>query len=166
MSDHVLTNLNQLSRRVANLEALETPLTNISTRAFDSSNTSIAHNTTTILTFNSEKWDTAGMHSTAANTSRLTAIYAGLYDIKANVRWAANGTGTRRTSIIRNGTGAIARQENGAKTGAGMRQIASTQWQMSTGDYVEVEVYQDSGGALNILATSHFSPHFMMTRIP
>ena len=67
----------------------------IGARVYNNANISIPDSTVTALTFNSERWDTDSIHSTVSNTSRLTAQTASKYDIKGNIKWASNSTGTR-----------------------------------------------------------------------
>jgi hypothetical protein len=48
--------------------------------------------------------------------------------------------------------------------------IATEYW-MRAGDYAELMVYQDTGGALNLISTvgaqtGNFSPEFTITRVP
>src|SRR6266705_1623220 len=54
----------------------------------------------TALAFNSELWDQAGgasaaQHDTVTNNSRLTCLYAGIYQVVANCEFVANATGKR-----------------------------------------------------------------------
>lgn len=58
----------------------------------------IANNSTTQLTFDSERWDTDGMHSTSTNTGRLTCVTSGLYLVFANVQWVASAPPATRAT--------------------------------------------------------------------
>lgn len=137
----------------------------IAARVYNSGNLSIAHNTVTALTFDSERFDTDGLHSTASNTSRLTAPVAGIYFVSGNIRWAANGTGRRDLYIVVNGTTTVAADSRPPVSGADpIDQSISTLVNLAAGDYVELQVYQSSGGALNVEVAGAFSPDFMMSR--
>jgi hypothetical protein len=41
----------------------------------------------------------------------------------------------------------------------------STLYQLAIGDYVEVFVYQNSGGALSVNSLANYSPEFMLARL-
>lgn len=52
----------------------------------------ITNNTLTVLTANTEFYDTDAMHSTVSNTSRITVQTAGRYSVEACVNWATGTT--------------------------------------------------------------------------
>lgn len=124
-----------------------------SCKVYNSAAQSIANNTNTALTFNSEYWDNGGMHSTAVNTSRITipASSGGKYWIGGNAEFVANATGTRWIGLQLNGSSFIARKQIPSNSGSydtGL--FVATMQSLSAGDYVELIVYQNSGGALNV----------------
>ncbi len=131
-------------------------------RVYNSTNIAIPHNTDTVLTFNSERYDTDSIHSTTSNTSRLVCKTPGVYSITGHVRWLANATGDRVLDIIYNGVKVIARIRRDAMSASFSISIA-TQMALSVNDYVELRVNQRSGGDLNVLASAMFSPEFTMT---
>lgn len=133
-------------------------------RIYNSGNLSINNATATALTFDSERWDTAALHSTAVNTSRLTAPVAGRYQVSATVRFDANATGVRWVFFRLNGaTDYASHLIQAVTTGGNPTDIAvSTLVNLAVNDYMECFVYQDSGGALNVAAAGNFSPEFMM----
>lgn len=135
-----------------------------SARAYNSANISIADNTTTALTFNSERWDNGTIHSTSVNTGRMTIATAGLYLITGHVRWAAGTGGNHGVSIRLNGTTVIAAQQFLLGTADSDLSIA-TVYSLAAADYVELLVYQNSGGAKNVLAAGNLSPEFAVQRI-
>lgn len=61
------------------------------------------------------------------------------------------------TTIIANQTAEAAAQEHSLSL--------ATLWQLSATEYVTVEVFQNSGGALNVLASSAYSPEFWAVRV-
>ncbi|MGE5592880.1 MAG: hypothetical protein ACM3X3_04240 [Betaproteobacteria bacterium] len=126
---------------------------------------SIANVTNTVLAFNSERFDTDGIHDTAINNSRLTCKTAGKYYIAGNVRFASNSTGFRELNIILNGSTIIARVALPAASASPTVLQIATVYDLAVGNYVELIVYQNSGGALNVEYASAFSPEFMMVRI-
>ena len=113
------------------------------------------------LPFETEAFDTAGMHVAGSNCqdpnrSRLTAPRSGIYLISAGVLWDQNGTGTRYLGINRFGSGGngpfpLAADERAANDAAGAGstlQSVSTVAVLQQGDYVTAEVNQTSGGNL------------------
>ena len=120
-----------------------------------SANLSVANATTTAVPFTVEAWDTDTMHSTSVNTSRLTVVTAGRYEMHASVLWAVSAAGVRLLTIRKNGTTNYAYIGEDAGTAAlggfnvGMQaHLTDT---AIVGDYYEITVYQSSGGALNLL---------------
>ena len=111
----------------------------IAARVHNSAAITISNNTLTVLTFDSERYDTDTIHSTSSNTSRLTAKTAGKYIITGNVRWDDNGTGRRLLSILVNGSTTIARGET-AILSAETSQNISTHYDLAVDDFVELEV--------------------------
>jgi hypothetical protein len=134
-------------------------------RVYNNANISIADATTTALTFNTERYDTgvpSEQHSTSTNTGRLTCVRPGLYQIGCAVAFDANATGHRFVSIRLNGSTIIAQDGRMAVTTAsiGTSFAPSTEYRLASGDYAEVTVLQNSGGALNVLALGNYSPEF------
>jgi hypothetical protein len=135
-------------------------------RVYNSGPPTISHNTTTALTFNSERFDHGDLHSTSSNTSRLTAPVAGLYSVGANFRFAANATGQRYGALRVNGSTVIAEDMVLPGSAAVLpRLVLSTIWRLAAGDYVEVLAFQTSGGALDVETSSATSPEFWMVRL-
>lgn len=134
-------------------------------RVFNSGALSINNATPTVTTFDSERWDNGDLHSTSANTGRLTAPVTGLYVVGASVSFASNGTGYREVRLRLNGTTSIAIDTRAAITGQPTRVVISTEYRLAAGDYVEVVVEQTSGGALNVEASGNWSPEAWAHRI-
>ena len=140
-------------------------------RVFHNTTQSVTTRTPLVLAFNSERFDQAGgasstMHDTVTNNSRLTAIYAGIYQISATAQFTSSAGGSFRYLELRiNGTTSIARQAAPPMNTGGNGIVVSSLYSFAVNDYVEVLANQDSGGALNILSTANFSPEFMMVRV-
>ena len=137
----------------------------IGARVYNSANISIPHNTNTILTFDSERWDTDTIHDTTTNTSRLTCKTAGKYIISAGVEFSADTAQQRQVKILLNGTTVIAYHSNDTSNVPTPRFAISTPYNLAVNDYVEVQVYQNSGSALNVVAASAYSPEFSIQMI-
>jgi len=142
-----------------------------SVRVTHSANQSIANSTNTALAFNTESFDQASntpdtQHDTVTNNSRLTARYAGVYDIRAQIEWAASATAQRSLAIRINGATQIALVSQDASAGGTTSQICAVHYALAVNDYVEVIVFQNSGGALNVLTTTNvIGPAFSMVRV-
>lgn len=136
-------------------------------RVYRTTDQSVSAVTESNITFDAERYDTNGLHSTSTNTGRLTAQQGGIYLIAATVSFAANATGFRALRLLLNGGTRIAEQRTAAVTDSGFPTVltVSTVWQLSAGDYVTAAVYQNSGGSLAVQATGSYSPEFMMQRL-
>ena len=127
--------------------------------------------TDTQLTFDSERYDNAGLHSIAALTSRITvpAGAAGLYGIGASIGWGASPTaGTvRRLALKLNGVTYLDIEEVPGIDSASKsnRQSIYIEHRLAVADYVEAEVYQNRGGTLSVVATGNFSPEFYVRHL-
>jgi hypothetical protein len=115
---------------------------------------SIANNTATAATFDTEATDSDNMHSTVTNTSRLPAVTPGWYMVSGNVPFASNATGSRWIAFQVNGLPAsrIGFTQTGSAGGSGPETALSSAAPvfLNVNDYVEMIVLQTSGGALNI----------------
>ena len=136
-------------------------------RVYNSANILISNDTSTNLTFNSELFDTDGMHSATVNTGRLTCKTAGKYLLIAQVRWQEWSTGKRWTGFQLNGSTDICVHASTGDSGntESRWQNPTTVYDLVVGDYVEVRVYQNRGGNLNVEAQSRHSPDFMAVRL-
>jgi hypothetical protein len=104
------------------------------------------------------------MHSTASNTSRLIAPQTGVYLCIGIVRWANNATGARYLALQINGAGNPLNSDRLVVLDANETpyHITAGLFKLSQGDYVEVFVFQNSGGNLNSLTNADVVPRFMM----
>jgi hypothetical protein len=145
----------------------------VGARVYNSGAITLTTATTTLLTFDTERFDTSSIHSTSSNTGRLTAPRAGKYIIVANVRFAPNATGARRVEFRLNAAGSGA---GGTRIGMVIQQAVTVAslvtivnltsvYQFASGDYVEVFAHQDSGGNLDVAVLNNESPEFMMMRL-
>ena len=138
----------------------------VGAKVFNSANISIADDTAVALTYDSEEYDTDGIHSTGTNTGRLTCVTAGYYIVIAIVRFETNTTGYRRLYIVNSATGAISTTTQG-ETSADIQCdlfCAATVY-LNVGDYLTASVKHKATVALNVLNYSNASPYFMMHRI-
>lgn len=135
-------------------------------RVFHNTTQSATSGVALALAFNSERFDQAGgvastQHDTVTNNSRLTALYAGVYQITGVVQWAASPV-SASIAVRINGATTIAQSQVAADY---RYMTVSTLYAMAINDYAELVVVQASGGALNVLSTANLSPEFMMCRV-
>lgn len=124
---------------------------------YNSAGVNAATATSTVVTFDTETFDNGGLHSTASNTSRLTASVAGYYYIHGSVAWFPNASGIRQVELRKNAAGSgsggtqlgIVTHEP-ASGGAYAIQEVSTVAYLTAGDYVELFGYQTSGSTLSM----------------
>ncbi|MFE9127107.1 hypothetical protein ACFYOF_17080 [Streptomyces sp. NPDC007148] len=113
---------------------------------------SIPNNAWTSFTIDTEILDSDGGHSTTTNTSRYTATVPGVYLVFGTSGYVSNTTGLRRARIALNGSpviGAGMGSDTHAASGAIGEFVGSLVPMNGTTDFVEVQGYQTSGGALN-----------------
>lgn len=114
---------------------------------------SIPNATWTNLAWDNNSIDNNGLHSTLSNIENIIIKEAGAYRIFSRIQFAANATGTRVMRILVNG-GAVDRTTVYVNA---LTAIQATTIQteiirnLVPGTTVRIEVYQDSGGALNAL---------------
>ena len=119
-------------------------------RAWASGTQNISTATATIITWNSESFDTNSYHSTTTNTGRLTVPTTGYYLLNGLIMFAPNGTGVRILDIKKNGSTSVAYVEEAATT---LSATASTVQftalvSAAANDYFEIVAYQNSGSTV------------------
>lgn|SRR5215471_2410644 len=125
---------------------------------------SIPSNLWTAIIFDRVRWDSSG-HWSAANPTRLTCKVAGTYVVVGNVMMSTGGAGTVRYAIVM--VNGVVSSPGPGWVGVGGQSsptIASnvtvpTVVQLNVGDYVELAVLQDSGGALNFPLDNPGNPY-------
>lgn len=112
---------------------------------------SVANAATVAVNLDGSVWDFYGGHSNSSNNSRYTAVVPGVYQVTAHSSWPTNATGARQVEVYKNGTA----YNSGAQDPA----TQATNWSvgettvdvfLNAGDYVEMFVQQQSGGALTL----------------
>lgn len=138
----------------------EYPAIHFRARVYNTAAQSIADSVTTTITFDSERSDVGAFHSTSSNTSRLTIPVAGTYACGVALRFASNATGYRLAGIVLNGATTIVRDVRTTVNGLQTSVAAATLYDFAAADYIEVQVFQNSGGALNVDVANNYSPEF------
>lgn len=155
------------SRQVAdpaaqqNFDQLAAQLTPPHARVHNTTDQPIANNTTEYLTFDTVDWDENGMQSAA---DRLTAVRAGLHIVTVHVRWdgAPFESGECDAWIEHSSLGE--RATDGRANSFISQQMPITDLiRFEKGDYAQVGVYQNSGGAMTVKSVGTRTPAFAMT---
>lgn len=123
----------------------------ISVRVFNSVTPTINSNTPTVLTWDTERFDTDNLHTGAS--SQLVAPVTGKYHVFATLYWNNVAGGIRSVMIRRNGNGGliVAGQTIPASTDpSGVYESASGVIDLQANDFVECLVYQDTGAGLYV----------------
>lgn len=130
-------------------------------RVYNSGVITLTTGVAAVLTFDSERFDSASLHNTASNTSRIVAVSVGKWLVGCCLDFAPNATGFRQAYIRLNGTTVIAASLQAAVSGVNVQMAFSTIYETTVAtDYFEVIAFQNSGGNLNISASGHYSPEF------
>lgn len=110
----------------------------------------ITNTTFTAVLFDNEVRDNDATHSTVTNTSRITIVTSGWYHISGTVGWAGSTTGVRLSRWAVNGTA-----QPGTEIGIPAVlpstyavPATSTDLFLNAGDFLELFVWQNSGGTL------------------
>ena len=125
---------------------------------------SIPAATWTSLNWDIDLSDFTGLHSVTSNIDNIYIKESGLYRIFSRAQFAANATGTRIMRIMLNGaivdrTTSIVNAMTAIQPTTVATEIIRN---LNSGDTVRIEVYQDSGGALNALTNEGL---FMVNKI-
>lgn len=120
---------------------------------------SVPNNTETAVTWPAEQRDTANAFLLSAPTRITVPAGFTLARIAAQVTFAANATGSRKARILRNGSQEgvglpAVRFDAAGGTDVTVLPLSGGIVPVAPGDYFELLVVQDSGGALNLTATN------------
>lgn len=129
-----------------------------SVRVSETASQSIAANTNTFLTFSVEEYDNAAMANLGVNNDRITFTEDGIYLVTAEVNFASNGNAT-----VNGRSGIFVPNLSSNKGHQSLRGAQSMDTEMTltilyqvvtVGDFIRVQVRQESGAALNVSARS------------
>lgn len=115
-------------------------------------NISLTNATTAKMTWTNgeEQWDTSAFHDGGTGT-RITipAGKGGYYLVNFGVAWDANANNRRVANILKNNTDNLFSVETTSGTTYYPSLYGSYVVSLAVADYIEVQVYQDSGGTIN-----------------
>ena len=137
-------------------------------RAYHNAAQSLTNNAFTTLAFNSTRFDqgtATAQHDNSTNNSRLTCRHTGIYQITGQVEFASNSTGQRAIALHLNGSTYIDQVEQGAVSGDVTIMNITTLYSLTSGDYVELQAFQNRGGSLNADSAGNQYPEFMMVQV-
>jgi hypothetical protein len=105
----------------------------------------------TLLTFDTEEFDTANMFNPAVSSTKLTAPVGGIYEVSATTEWSSNVTGRRLLRINRNAEPASIATDSVQATSVGnTSQTVSRLTRLAAGDSITIDGSQTSGVALDV----------------
>lgn len=146
----------------------ETDLTNyrppfIGCRAYKTAATSLTSGVVTVVALNAERYDPLGWHDNASNNSEINPTIAGYYDLSAQARFEANATGRRNVRVLVNGI-AVASSDTfpNLSSVATLNAVALGIFLNGTTDTVEMDVFQSSGGSLDLDQADWISPELVV----
>lgn len=120
-------------------------------RCTNSAAQTLTSGTPAVLTFDTETWDSNGLHSIAAATSKITAVTDGKYLINGTALYAASAVGFRSLGINKNGATSYGSSTSVVNVGTSTTALNVTALiDLVAGDYVELIAAQNSGGNLNV----------------
>ena len=139
----------------------------VGARAYKAANQSVTTATETGVQLDSERFDSDAFHDTATNNTRMTipTSYGGYYIFGGALSFASNATGVRAFIVRLNGTTDLARELMAAVSGFATQSTPNGLYSLAAADYIELIVYQSSGGNLNLEALNNTSPEFWIHRL-
>lgn len=124
--------------------------------------------TSTPVTLDTVAYNDVGMWNVASPTKIVIPV-AGYYALTATVTWAISAAGTWRSNSIYKNGGTVLSQANFPPDPAAVINLAFTTGcfaSLNTGDYIEMYVYQNSGGTMNIVAVVPASIQLGVHKLP
>lgn len=120
-----------------------------STKVYQSAGLSISTATWTTITFDSELWDDGSWHSTSVNTDRITFDFTGRVHVSASYGTGSTTSANHGLRIRKNGTTTVLRSFTSTVSSSGevFQVPLSDELNVTSGDYITMEVYQNTAGA-------------------
>jgi hypothetical protein len=132
--------------------------TSLGCSLWKSANQSTSNVTQTPINFNNEDFDTSGFHDNVTNNDRVTIPtgLGGKYLVTTKIDFAANATGQRVLYHFINGVlvNLALSPVNSSVNGSSFE--LSGVYNLSAGNFIQMQVYQDSGGSLNVLGAAQY----------
>jgi hypothetical protein len=155
-----LASLNGRLRRVERLYRGHT----ISVLVHREATQSINNNTETTVSFTDVRHDTTdGDMWDVSQPTRLVVPVDGFYLPMASLAWASNSAGVRVAYFRANGSVLLGRDTRTANAATEATLTTPVRF-FNAGDYVELRVFQSSGGALNLAESDEYAVECGLTR--
>jgi hypothetical protein len=139
--------------------AVATP-TFVGCSLYNTTSHTIANNTETIITYDSEYIDTHGFHESVTNPSRITipAGYAGKYLISATNRYEQSATGARNMNLYVNNSNVLDMMNLPGNSATVTYLFRSVIYTLAVGDFVQIRANHTSGGGLTMYNRTYELP--------
>lgn len=131
------------------------------------SSQSIPDTTFTKIEFGSgtEESDVLGMHDTATNNTRITIPSDGLYSINISGRWTNSTSGSARLLYVYINNSQYMSISNEFDSSGRAANNGTINLPLETDDYVELAVYQATGGSLSFGGSGYSSVYFSVIKL-
>lgn len=118
---------------------------------YNSATFALTNNTNTLLTMNSEFFDSNGFHDTTTNTARITIPtgYGGKYLVALAGKWEANSNGWRAVELYKNNASLLSMIQIPGNGTINAYNRASIIVSLAAGDYLELYGWQNSGSTIS-----------------
>jgi hypothetical protein len=126
-------------------------LQGIGAKVYNSATQSTADGTPEFLAPDTAAFD-EGAFWDSTDPTKLTAPYDGVYIFTAYADFVADADGNRIGKLYVNGVSQVVKTENSVGGGNPTQVLVSVPIKLTAGDYVQFEVTQSAGGALNVNA--------------
>lgn len=162
-SEDLVVNGKDLGASALGIPELDTAFTGA--KAYLGFNASLANNVVTTMTWTLLSLDSGGYWS-AATPTRLTvpAGRGGVYLVVANGTFAAGAEADRLVRIVKN-TATIVGEARLVEAGSTISVTATQLVQLAAGDYVEMQMFQNSGAVVTALGTQDYYTSLMVARL-
>lgn len=126
---------------------------------------SILNTTDTAIQWNVEEDDRGGMHDNTDATTRpkVNIVVPGVYQVSVNLRWSGTAGTYRQVYLRKNGTSSVGIIRNEATLPQQMCAFPAVK--LAQGDYLELVVVQDSGGAEALIYDADAAPRLSVVKV-
>lgn len=111
---------------------------------------SISNNAWNDVNWDTEQYDYGEMHNDVSTNNAVYIRRAGLYLVTLQASFAANATGSRKARLSVNSVDRFPEYFTAPTAGTACRVNGSATYYFNAGDVLVMQVFQDSGGALNL----------------